>query len=207
MTEFIDLYPKPRSIKLLGGSSTVSSNLKLRAIGAEAQRLIANVKVERRCRSAVKDYFSKGSNSAAETIVEIAFLPNLHPQGYELEWCNDGLRIGTGTEIGLHYALVTLEQLAKRQPPEWKHFRIEDEPAFPVRGVMLDIGRNKIPQMDTLYALIDRLSELKFNHLQLYMEGLCFDYAKYKARSPRLRLSRRRNSGSWTPMPAAGISI
>ncbi|MDQ8736490.1 beta-N-acetylhexosaminidase [Paenibacillus sp. LHD-38] len=66
----------------------------------------------------------------------------------------------------------------------WAHCRIEDEPDFPVRGVMLDIGRNKIPRMTTLFALIDRLSELKFNHLQLYMEGFCFDYRSFAALFP-----------------------
>jgi len=184
MTEFIDLYPMPRSFKPLGGASRISPNLKLRAIGAEAQQFIANVKVEQRCHIAIKSCSSKESNSSAETAVEIEFLPNLHPQGYVLEWSNDGLRLGAGTELGLHYALISFEQLAKRKQPEWEHFRIEDEPVFPVRGVMLDIGRNKIPRMDTLYALIDRLSELKFNHLQLYMEGFCFDYSKYKISFP-----------------------
>ncbi|QTH43177.1 family 20 glycosylhydrolase [Cohnella sp. LGH] len=187
MTECVGLYPRPRSFKLLGGASAVSPNLKLRASGAETQQLIANVKVEQRCRSAIKGCHLE-EISSAETAVEIELLPDLHPQGYVLEWSGEGLKIGAGTEVGLHYALIALEQLAKQKraqsESEWGHFRIEDEPEFPVRGFMLDIGRNKIPQMDTLYALIDRLSELKYNHLQLYMEGFCFDYAKYKDSFP-----------------------
>ncbi|WP_372631587.1 family 20 glycosylhydrolase [Cohnella sp.] len=184
MTEFMNLYPKPRSFKSLGGSSVLSPHLKLRAIGDEAQRLIANVQVERRYHRAMKGGFSVKGASSAETAFEMEFLPDLQPQGYVLEWSNDRLKVGAGTEIGLHYAMVTLEQLVSREGTTLGHFRIEDEPSFPVRGVMLDIGRNKIPKMDTLYALIDKLSELKFNHLQLYMEGFCFDYAKYRSSFP-----------------------
>ncbi|GAH23368.1 unnamed protein product, partial [marine sediment metagenome] len=47
---------------------------------------------------------------------------------------------------------------------------IKDFPDFPHRGVMLDISRNKVPKMETLYALIDLLSKLKINQFQLYTE-------------------------------------
>jgi hexosaminidase len=56
---------------------------------------------------------------------------------------------------------------------------IEDFPDLPIRGVLIDIGRGKIPQMATLYHLIDFLADLKINHMQLYMEGYSFAYAKY----------------------------
>jgi hypothetical protein len=48
--------------------------------------------------------------------------------------------------------------------------RIEDWPDFPVRGFMLDISRDKVPTMRTLFSLIDQLAELKINQLQLYTE-------------------------------------
>ena len=35
---------------------------------------------------------------------------------------------------------------------------------------MLDISRNKVPTMATLYSLVDLLAGLKINHLQLYTE-------------------------------------
>lgn len=43
-------------------------------------------------------------------------------------------------------------------------------PAFPHRGVMLDISRDKVPTMDSLYALVDQLAAWRINHLQLYTE-------------------------------------
>jgi len=47
---------------------------------------------------------------------------------------------------------------------------ISDRPDFPVRGVMLDISRDKVPTMETLYHLVDLLAEWKINQFQLYTE-------------------------------------
>ncbi len=47
---------------------------------------------------------------------------------------------------------------------------IDDAPRFAYRGVMLDISRDRVPTMATLYALVNQLSAWKMNHLQLYIE-------------------------------------
>ena len=47
---------------------------------------------------------------------------------------------------------------------------MEDWGAFPTRGLMLDISRDKVPTMESLRGMIDVLASLKFNHLQLYTE-------------------------------------
>src|SRR5215471_3985761 len=47
---------------------------------------------------------------------------------------------------------------------------IRDWPDFAVRGVMLDVSRDKVPTMETLLYLVDLLSSLKINQLQLYFE-------------------------------------
>jgi len=116
----------------------------------------------------------------------IEYRAELHPQGYELEWNENGLKLAASTAQGLRYGLLTAGQLVegRKESGDRSGCRIEDQPDFPVRGVMLDIGRNKIPKMEVLFSLIDRLSELKMNHLQLYMEGFSFDYAKYAASFP-----------------------
>jgi N-acetyl-beta-hexosaminidase len=126
----------------------------------------------------------EGSTEYPATPVVIEHHSELHPQGYVMEWNAGGWRFAASTAQGLHYALLTAGQIMEAQRGEWVHCLIADEPDFPVRGVMLDIGRNKIPKMETLFAHIDRLSALKFNHLQLYMEGYSFHYEKYSALFP-----------------------
>lgn len=47
---------------------------------------------------------------------------------------------------------------------------ISDWPDFPNRGIMLDISRDKVPTMKTLFRLVDLMAEWKLNQLQLYTE-------------------------------------
>lgn len=73
-------------------------------------------------------------------------------------------------EAGFFYAAVTLSKLIEFGQGRLPCCVIDDAPDFPVRGVMLDVSRDKVPTLETLYGLIDRFAELKLNHLQLYME-------------------------------------
>src|SRR5690606_33151481 len=57
---------------------------------------------------------------------------------------------------------------------------VEDAPAFPARGLMLDISRDKVPTLDSLLSLVDTFEQLKLNHLQLYTEHT-FAYAGHEA--------------------------
>lgn len=75
-------------------------------------------------------------------------------------------------------ALMTLAQLVRLCPRELPALRIDDWPAIPRRGVMLDVSRTRVPTMQHLLATIDTLAELKINHVQLYIEHT-FAYAKH----------------------------
>ena len=48
--------------------------------------------------------------------------------------------------------------------------RIEDAPALPWRGLLLDVSRGRVPTLKTLLGLVDRLASYKMNMLQLYVE-------------------------------------
>ncbi|TYP74604.1 beta-N-acetylhexosaminidase [Paenibacillus methanolicus] len=191
------LFPQPRRYETIGGTSPRPERFELRAACETAARLAAETRAEERLAAILAAACAgsadqSGDPSSAVALVE--YREELHPQGYRLAWGADGLRFAVRTAQGLHYALLTAGQLfeGQRGAAEWAHCAIDDEPDFPVRGAMLDIGRNKIPKMETLRMLVDRLAELKFNHLQLYMEGFCFDYARHSHLFPEA-----------TPMTAA----
>ncbi len=95
---------------------------------------------------------------------------DLPKDAYRLEMDRAGIRITAGSDTGRFYAGQTLRQLRRIYPDALPAMTIEDEPVFPVRGFMLDISRNKVPKMETLFRLVDRLAEWKFNQLQLYTE-------------------------------------
>ncbi|ACT02260.1 beta-N-acetylhexosaminidase [Paenibacillus sp. JDR-2] len=175
------LYPQPRIYKAGGESSPAAVRFAVRSVEQEAARMAEKLDVANRLAAHLA---AKGSTALPATPIIIEHHSGLHPQGYVLEWSSNGLRLAASTAQGLNYAILTAGQMMDAQRGEWVHCLIEDEPDFPVRGVMLDIGRNKIPKMDTLFACVDRISELKFNHLQLYMEGYSFHYEKYSALFP-----------------------
>jgi hypothetical protein len=60
--------------------------------------------------------------------------------------------------------------LIQQLGPELPTLRCRDWPDYPNRGVMLDISRNKVPTMQSLYSLVDLLANWKVNQLQLYTE-------------------------------------
>ena len=89
------------------------------------------------------------------------------------------VHIGYSTPVGAFYALMTLDQLLAEDPVSLPQVCIEDEPDYPVRGYMLDIGRNRVPKREQMFALVDRLASWKINHLELYMEGVPFEYPSF----------------------------
>jgi hexosaminidase len=101
------------------------------------------------------------------------------PQAYSLSIAPSGISMFAAGEVGMFYASQTLAQLRRQYPHALPCLEIEDEPDFAVRGVMLDISRDKVPTMATLRALIDLLAEMKINQVQLYTEHT-FAYSKHE---------------------------
>lgn len=91
-------------------------------------------------------------------------------QGYNLRGDAKGFQLAAQDEAGLLHGLTTLGQMLSQGGGDVPSFRIDDAPDFPVRGVMLDISRDKVPTLETLFHLVDLLASWKINHLQLYTE-------------------------------------
>jgi hypothetical protein len=112
----------------------------------------------------------KGAAPAEWPSPETRADPTLGPQAYRLSIAPESVRLESADAAGAFYGRMTLRQLARLCPEAIPCGVIEDAPDIPVRGVMLDISRDKVPSMDTLFMLADMLAEWKVNHLQLYME-------------------------------------
>lgn len=117
---------------------------------------------------------------APGALVRCVFEAGLPVEGYRLSIGPRAVEIHYGAPAGLYYALVSFRQLAVNYRGRIPCMRIEDSPSLPVRGVMLDISRDKVPQLPTLFRIVDYLSDLKFNHIQLYVEGFSFGYPSYR---------------------------
>lgn len=101
------------------------------------------------------------------------------PQGYHLKISAEGVDLLSSDPAGAFYGLQTLQQLLEQADAALPGLDCRDWPDFPQRGVMLDISRDRVPTMETLYNLVDLLASWKINQLQLYLEHT-FAYRQHR---------------------------
>ena len=96
----------------------------------------------------------------------------IRQEGYRLTVTSGRVVIESRDDAGVFYARATLAQLVRLHAAEGRipALTIEDSPDFAERGVMIDVSRDKVPTMETLYRLIDELASFKINRMQLYVE-------------------------------------
>ncbi len=111
--------------------------------------------------------------------ITIAKKPNFGAEEYSIEVCASGITIGASCEVGIYRAATSLLQIIKKGRDFVGFVYIEDRPELSRRGYMLDISRGRMPKISEIKKLIDYLSGLKYNELQLYMEGECFKYSAF----------------------------
>jgi hexosaminidase len=96
---------------------------------------------------------------------------SLASEGYHLEVSEHGIELVAADDAGARHGRATLAQLRHASADATlPACRIDDWPDFAVRGVMLDIARDRVPTLETLFALVDRLAGWKLNQVQLYTE-------------------------------------
>ncbi|TNF84850.1 MAG: glycoside hydrolase, partial [Acidobacteria bacterium] len=125
---------------------------------------------------------SSASSAAGETAdIRLRIDPQGHirPQAYRLGVGPGGVEIDAVDEAGLFHGVCTLIQwlrlgktseLGEIETGVLPGIEVEDWPDIPARGVMLDVSRNKVPTLETLFGLVDLLAGWKINQLQLYTE-------------------------------------
>lgn len=112
---------------------------------------------------------------------QISFHPEegMPEEGYRLEITGERAVVGYSTAKGAYYALTTLRQAVLQSDGVIPCCRIMDRPALALRGVLVDISRGKVPTLESLKRLADLLASLKYNHLELYIEGFSYGYPSH----------------------------
>jgi hypothetical protein len=158
------LIPTPRALRFTGGALDISAGVKYTGPHPElAARLLA-------------PHLNANDRAARITVEPDASLPD---GAHSLAITPDGVRIRCGAGETLRHALVTLARIITQCARTLPTLELDDAPAFAHRGVMLDISRDKVPTLDSLFRLVVALERLKFNHLQLYTEHT-FAYAGHE---------------------------
>lgn len=126
----------------------------------------------------ITDLANKWPSLKNTTSIEIIYDDNLKEEAYQLVVGEQGVSICSKTDVGAFYAFTTLNQMRNKEGLV-PYCEIKDEPDLKIRGFMMDISRAKVPTLDTIKKVIDLLSSLKYNHLELYVEGFSLESTKY----------------------------
>jgi hypothetical protein len=172
----LNLLPAPHSLSLADGSHALSPGRLIVIEGAPPADMIAGARRVQRALSKHAGLLWDVSASAAvppEQVgahirVDADAVPQ--PQGYTLRISEGGIAITAHDAAGAFYGACTLAQIIAAEDEVLPYLQISDWPDFPVRGVMLDVSRDKVPQLGTLLDLVDMLAGWKINQLQLYTE-------------------------------------
>lgn len=88
-------------------------------------------------------------------------------EGYRLQICENKIII-EGSEKGIHYGEVTLQQLQEQYGEELPCLEISDSPRFGYRGWMLDSARHFLPE-EEVCRLIDAAAYFKLNRMHWHL--------------------------------------
>jgi hypothetical protein len=91
-------------------------------------------------------------------------------QSYEINLNNNEKTVTGSDEEGLFYGIQTLKQIVKQEVAGFYEIHVKDAPCFKNRGYYFDVTRGRIPKLDYLKQIVDRMAEYKLNQLQLYVE-------------------------------------
>lgn len=109
------------------------------------------------------------------------------PEGYVLSIGGNGILLAGADPDGTFYAVQTMRQILRGLRADGGRLpklRIDDWPSFAFRGITDDISRGPVPTMYTIKQTLRRLSELKINKFNFYIEHV-FEYEKHPLIGPK----------------------
>ncbi len=171
MSTDLNLLPHPQRVTLHDGAYPLPGNGAIAlAVERPADLLFTAQRAQAAIRAVTGQAWSIAGGPVPATLTLAVDWALGHAEGYRLTVTDDGIRITGADNAGVFYGVMTLTQLLQTHNATLPLLEIEDWPDFPARGVMLDISRDKVPRMPTLYALVDLLASWKINQFQLYTE-------------------------------------
>ncbi len=182
MTQPLLLLPVPRQMTLTGGSFTLATVPRLHT--PQATLFSAHWLQQRLSKQHIATQIAAAGSTPdivlalTDTAVGAGFSARQHEQHYRLHIQPSSIRIEAAHPTGIFYGVCTLAQIIQQAGREVPCLTIDDTPDFVERGIMLDVSRDKVPTMDTVYSLIDMLAGFKINQVQLYMEHT-FAYSQH----------------------------
>lgn len=180
----LGIIPAPRSVKAYAATYALPQSVVIRARTADERNVASFARTFLQARH-VSVALTSSAAHAQIAISTSAHDPSLGKEGYRLRVDGSGIRITANSGAGAFYGLQTLEQLFTPGGSNAIHqVDISDAPAYPYRGVHLDVGRHFFP-VSFVERYIDIASRYKLNEFHWHLtedQGWRIQIKKY----PRL---------------------
>ncbi len=102
--------------------------------------------------------------------IYLNIINQLKPEEYQLVIREKQIEVTGGSKEALLNGITTLRQIITQKGALLPGVDILDYPQISNRGFYHDVTRGRIPTLETMKALADKLSYYKLNQLQLYVE-------------------------------------
>jgi hexosaminidase len=168
--------PIPRKINYGKGTFILKPNFKISCKESDMLPILGRLK------NILFEYTGKNIQiSEMDDNCKIFFIRNkdIPFQGYKIIVNKAGIQVEYNDKAGAFYAVSTLKQLIEQCKENVPFLDITDDPDIQNRGILIDISRDKIPKIETIYKIIDMMADMKLNQLQLYIEGFSFAYPSF----------------------------
>lgn len=108
--------------------------------------------------------------TSRKTAVTLAVDTQMQEEEYFLDVTGAGIFVTGGSDRGLFYGVQTLRQMVRQAGACIPCTKISDHPGMLNRGFYHDVTRGRVPTLDYLKKLVDKMCFYKLNQLQLYVE-------------------------------------
>lgn len=161
----IVFLPQPKNVKMRNGFLSL---LQRPCVGIASSELLFAVALLAEALDVGETVISvKGIKDT----ITLAIEDGCRQEGYRISIREDGVRMVASSNSGLRHAITTFKQIVRQaHNRKLPCLEIEDWPDLAVRGVYYDVCRGRVPLIERLFELTDRLSDHKINELQLYIE-------------------------------------
>ncbi|QNL48370.1 family 20 glycosylhydrolase [Olivibacter sp. SDN3] len=192
----VSVIPEPMSLEVMNGNLILDQTVFIKYQKPEEEQ-VAQL-FQKFLKSNYAFELRRYTGNEKGNTIDFVLDESMKDEAYHIDIDNEGAKI-KGSTSGLFYALQTLQQLMpldRNQSLYLPYVKIDDEPRFAYRGLMLDVGRYFF-STDYLKKFIDLMAQYKLNVFHWHLTedaGWRIEIKKY----PRLTAIGSKRAGTQT---------
>lgn len=214
----VNIIPKPVAMEVQQGCFKLTPKTVINVVAGADDLTPANEFMSKLVAASFGAPLTIEEGAAKKKAINVTVSPDMKAEAYDLDVTSKGIDIKAGSSQGVFYAFQSLRQMMpegiengeKMKAVEIQNVKIQDEPRFAYRGMMLDVCRHFFP-VDSVKVFIDMLAMHKLNRFHWHLtddQGWRIEIKKYpkltEIGSQRSGTVIGRNSGKYDSIPHGG---